>query len=68
MVEQGRGPAISGHHLEDFRDARRATFRQIKLFQEFTDAPIAPGKVASQIDQPLLVAMTRAFYSSSGIR
>lgn len=33
--------AVDGHHLEDFRDARRTTCGQVKSFQEFASLPVA---------------------------
>ena len=66
---QPLGAAIAREHQDGGR-VRLSTFIPLKIRKRGASKVVvrpdgaveSPGKVASQIDQPLLVALTRAFY------
>ena len=66
---QPLGAAIDREHQDGGR-VRLSTFIPLKIRKRGASKVVvrpdgaveSPGKVATQIDQPLLVALTRAFY------
>jgi len=55
-LEEGERRTVGIHRLKNLRDARGAAFRQVKLFQEFSDAAVAisaaDGSAQAQIVHP----------------